>query len=142
MQSFPVTRIAKGILAIFAALLLSLMFYSTQSCRRYESRQAANARITAALEATYQSKLAHFQQDLPIGTARLQVEKYLTSQGILFSDDREIIAKLGDEPGDGFACDRWGVYVYFKFGRAERSDEVLPADPLTAISLRRIGHCL
>ena len=53
----------------------------------------------------------------------------------------EITVDLGNEP-DVFPCDRWGVYVTFEFGRARPDGEPSPLDPLKAVSLKRIGHCL
>jgi len=137
-----VERIAKIVLIIVGAAFLLLCFYACWGYRRYEARRRDNAGIAAELDATYQAQLSEFQRALPLGTARSDIEKYLTLQKTQFSSGREDVVKLGDEPGDGFTCDRWGVYVYFKFGRVRRSDEVLPEDPLTEITLQKIGHCL
>jgi hypothetical protein len=142
MRSSLVARIAKKLLVIFAVTLLLLSLYLVRAYRRYESQRKANARITAGLEAGFQSQLAHFQRDLPLGTPRVEVEKYLTSQEILHGRDRTIIVKLGDEPGDGLTCDRWSVYAYFEFGPAQAEAEPSPNDDLKIISLQRIGHCL
>jgi hypothetical protein len=52
------------------------------------------------------------------------------------------MVKLGEEPGDGFVCDRWTVYAEFEFTRAQPAVESSPADALNSISWKRIGHCL
>lgn len=132
----------RKVLVVVAVALIILFLYSARVYLKYRALRRANARIAAQLDVTYQAELVRFQRAVALGTARSEVEKYLTSQQIPFSNDQVIVVNLGDEPGDGFVCDRWRVSVYFEFDHAQTQTGQAPTSKLTAISLNRIGHCL
>jgi hypothetical protein len=90
-------------------------------------------------DSAYRTVIAQFQRDLPVGTPKSEVKKYLDSRNIqYFADERggsrieayEI--KIGEDPG-GLACEPWDVYVALEFSSA---------DVLRQIHIRRSQTCL
>jgi len=100
-----------------------------------------NLRIGKEKQSIFQVQLEAYQRDVPLGTPRTEVKDFLNNHKTSYADGRDILVKLGEMPGDGFACDRWMVSAKFEFGDASASSPG-PQDALTAISLQEIGHCL
>ena len=126
-------------LTIAVVALSAWMVYSKLERARRESH-AEHARR----EAAHRAALAPYQRDLPVGTSREDVDKYLISKHVKFSgvpgrgpaDAASYEVYLDEEPGDGFACDRWYVYILLEFKMA------LPFDTLREIRIQEIGHCM
>ncbi len=90
-------------------------------------------------ESAYRAAIAQFQRDLPLGTPRDEVQKYLDSRNIRYFvakrggtrvEAYEI--KIGEDPG-GLVCEPWDVSVALEFGSS---------DALSQVHLRRSGTCL
>jgi type II secretory pathway component PulJ len=111
---------------------------------KHEVRRAVARATQAKRDAAYQAVLAQFQRDLQLWMPRSGVEKYLDSRSVFYTTDGngDIQQKIGQEPGDGFTCDRWSVYVDFHFSRAQSESEVSEFDHLSSIAISKIGHCL
>ncbi|HEY3971562.1 MAG TPA: hypothetical protein VGM18_01080 [Candidatus Sulfotelmatobacter sp.] len=132
----------KPLVVIFVVVLLALVS-GRILVLRYEARRAAAARIEAERDARYQAKLAEFQRDLPRGSRRAEVGKYLGTRGTPYSDQMwNPRVKIDEYPGDGLACDRWSVYVEFRFNHTNRQVDPSPYDTLSDVSIQSIGHCL
>jgi len=105
-------------------------------------QSAAADRARAELEGGYQAQLLEYQHALRIGIPKAEVLEYLRNKKVPFSDWRGVLmVNLGREP-DVFPCDSWTVYVSLEFGQSQGRSEPSGEDPLEAISLKRIGHCL
>jgi hypothetical protein len=88
---------------------------------------------------SYQLTLAGFKRDLPIGTPKEDVRKYLESRNIQYNvawhggDRGETFQlEIGEDPG-GLVCEPWKVYIALDFSEA---------DVLRQIDIRRSGTCL
>ena len=129
--------------AIVAVIVIAVivLFSAAVFYKRYEARRTHLRLEQQAAEVVWHEFLMQFQRDVRLGTTRSEVKKYLEAKKMPYADGRDIMVKLGEEPGDGFACDRWSVYARFEFRNASATDPA-PQDALTAISLQRIGHCL
>ena len=126
-------------LVVVAGILLSGWLVYT----RHEERVAEHRAAQVNRDAAYQVVLAQFQRDLQLGLPRSGVKKYLESKHVQYSDwDWHIGTKIGEDPGDGFTCDRWGVYVDFQFNHIQGQLEPSEFDNLDSIAITRIGHCL
>jgi hypothetical protein len=93
----------------------------------------------ARRESAYRSAIAAFQHDLPIGTTRAEVNKYLGARKVDYhlvryggSDGDTYEIKIGEEPGN-LVCEPWNVYVALEFSSA---------DILRDVHIRKIGTCL
>jgi len=136
------TRLVKSALAILGIILLAVACYLVYGYRQLKLQSAAAHRTRSDLEVKFQSQHEQYQLDLPIGTPRAQVRKYLDSHKVQYNEWRgEISVHLGDEP-DVFPCDRWDVYVSLEFDHAQDKPESTLLDKLTKVSLKRVGHCL
>ena len=102
-------------------------------------------------EVAHRAALAPYQRDLPIDISRADVDKYLASIKATHltgwdkepADGPSYLVLLGEEPGDGFVCDHWNIYVSLKFKSSSGSRErPLPSDTLREIHIEQIGHCL
>jgi type II secretory pathway component PulL len=130
----------KRIIVSIAALVIvvsSLFLY-----RGHQTQQAHLRLEWQAAEMVWQEFLKQYQHDLPIGTARVGVRKYLDGQKALYIDGHEIMVKIGEMPDPGPVCDSWNIYVSLTFTRAQNQAEDSPLDTLTGASLKRVGHCL
>ena len=134
--------LAKWVLSIVGVSLCLILLYFANSYRQLKLQSAAADRARAELEVGYQAQLLEYQQALRIGIPKAEVLEYLRNKKVPFSDWRGVLmVNLGREP-DVFPCDSWTVYVSFEFGRSQGRSEPSGEDPLGAISLKRIGHCL
>jgi hypothetical protein len=127
-----------AVVVVAGALLSGWLVYA-----RHEARLAEYRIAQAKRDAAYQVVLARFQRDLQLWMPRSGVKRYLDLKHVPYSEwESTIRTKIGDEPGDGFTCDRWGVYVDFHFHRTQ--DQLQPSefDNLDSIAITRIGHCL
>ena len=123
--------IVVAVLAFSAAILY----------RRYEDRREKTSARLQAQFGVWDATLARLQHDLPVGTSRAEVKRYLDSEKFAYTEGDRVTVNLGQVPGDGFACDHWSAYLSFEFrslGEAGR----LPDARLNRISLNRFGHCL
>ncbi|HZW95783.1 MAG TPA: hypothetical protein VFF64_22745 [Candidatus Eremiobacteraceae bacterium] len=142
MTSCRVARLVKRILIILGVLLSVVLLYFAYAYRNLKLQSEAANRVRADREVTFQAELAQYRRVLRVGMPHSEVTKYLESRNVSYNEERgEITVNLGDEP-DVFPCNRWAVYVSFEFARAQPEVALSPQDPLTAISLKRIGHCL
>lgn len=92
----------------------------------------------ARQDAAYQKTLSQFQRDLPTGTSRAAVKKYLDSRKIEYhlvghggdeADSYEM--EIGKEPG-GLFCEPWIVIVSLEFNSA---------DTLRNVQILKLGAC-
>lgn len=127
------------VIVVVAGLLLSgWLVYA-----RYEARQAVYRAARAKRDAAYQVVLAQFQRDLQLSMPRSGVKRYLDLKQVSYSEwEWTIRTKIADESGDGFTCDRWGIYVDFHFYRTQGQLEPSEFDHLDSIAITKIGHCL
>ena len=124
---------------IVVAIAIAVVVLSAWLVHSRRESLAAHARR----EAAHRTALAPYQRDLLIGTSRMDVDTYLASKNVKYStlpgqgsDGPSYEVSLGEEPGDGFVCDRWSVSILFEFKMA------LPSDTLREIRIQEIGHCL
>lgn len=138
----PIPRFAKVLLALIGIALLAVFGYLAYGYRNLKLQSEAAARTRAQLETKHQAQLVEYQRDLPIGTPRSEIRKYLDAHRIAYNEWRhgEIVATLGDEPDVG-VCDSWRVYLSLEFV-PQKESETSPLDRLAQISLKRIGKCL
>jgi hypothetical protein len=87
----------------------------------------------------YQKALSQFQRDLPLGTPKGDVKKYLDSRDVRYFADKRGGSRIeayevtiGQDP-DSVVCERWDVYIALEFS----SDDVLKQ-----VRIRRTGTCL
>ncbi len=107
--------------------------------RRHIHDNAAQAQR----DATYHGILSSYQRELHAGMTRVEVQLYLDSRRISYLNDRnDYDVLIGEDPGDGLACDRWNVYVAFDFNISPRESKASASDTLREIKLRKIGHCV
>lgn len=140
-------KIAKLTAIAFAVVLL---FASAILLRRHQRANVAQAQR----DASYTRVLAIYKHDLPLGITRPQVKAYLDRHGVMYTgmywgqrpDAPAFAVKIGEDPGDGWVCDRWAVYVGLDFNASgvEKFDDFdgLPTDKLYEVKLHRIGHCM
>lgn len=130
--------------AVAIAALAGILFAGWLGYTRYEARQAEQRAAQAKRDAAYQVVLAQFQSDLQLGMPRSGVKKYLDSRRVPYVTDGngDMRQQIGQEPGDGFTCDRWSVYIDFHFSRVQGELEPSEFDNLSSIAIRKIGHCL
>jgi hypothetical protein len=88
---------------------------------------------------SYRAAVDRFQRDLPLGTPKADVRKYLDSRNIQYyaatrggSRVEAFEIKIGEDPG-GLVCEHWNVSVALEF-----SSE----DVLRQIHIKREGTCL
>lgn len=145
MKSFRVARLAKTLLIILGVFLLVVLLYAASVYRNLKLQSAAADRVAAELEVGYQAQLAEYRCAMRIGTPRSEVREYLNSKRIVYivynDRDGEIRVNLGRE-ASVLPCDYWTTYLSFEFGHAQSQAEPSSPDALSAISLKRIGHCL
>ena len=97
-------RKAIVVVVVAGALLSGWLIYARQ-----EARQAVYRAAQAKRDAAYQVVLAQYQRDLQLSTPRSGVKRYLDLKQVSYSEwEWTISTKIGDDPGDGFTCDRWG----------------------------------
>lgn len=88
-------------------------------------------------EAAYTTKVAKFQRDLPLGTSRLEIGKYLDSRNIEYREVHKSVTPTYeikiDETAGGLFCASWNIYIDFEF---------TSSDTLREIHTRGDGRCL
>jgi len=126
-------------IVVAAGLLLSgWLVYAT-----YEGRLAEHRAAQAKRDAAYQEQLDRFRHEAPLGMHRAEVRSYLDSKKVSYIQMNSSLAvKIGEDPADEWFCDRWYVYVEFRFSHLNGQTEPLPLDNLDGISIQRIGSCL
>jgi len=134
----------KKIVAVIAIAVVAISAWLVHS--RHKSL-AAQARGDAA----HRAALAPYLRDLPLGTSRADVDRYLDSKNVTrftvwgdgVTDGASYELSRSEEPGDGFVCDRWNVSIALEFKSSGGSRELaLPSDILREIHTKKIGHCL
>jgi hypothetical protein len=126
-----------AVIAIVVVLFSAWLVYA-----RHKSRLAEDRGAQAQRDAAYQATLVQIQQELPAGTRRDEVRKALQSRKMLSSEtDKDIEVGIGQDPGDGLVCDRWNVYLDFRFEHPEAQIDPSPMDKLQSISIKKLGHC-
>lgn len=127
----------KKVIALAVTILVILSSLWLVRSRR-EARRGREQR-----DAEYRDRLERFQHDLSLGTPRSGVRRYLDAQKMPYGEANwNFDVKIGDEPGDGWACDRWSVYVEIRFSHIKGQAEPSPFDNLDDIAIQKIGHCL
>ena len=129
--------------AIAAVAIAGVLIFVWQVGAKYEKQRDEARDAQAKRDAAYGVVLAQIRKEVRIGTPRSGVKHYLDSQSIVYSTDGngDVAEKIGEEPGDGLVCDRWGVYIDFHFHRAQGQAEPSEFDPLSSITIDKIGHC-
>jgi len=130
--------------AIAVTAFAGILFSGSLVYVRYETRQAEHRAAQAKRDAAYQVVLVQFQRDLQLGMPRSGVKKYLDSRSVSYATDGngDLTHQIGQEPGDGFICDRWNVSIDFHFSRAQGELGASEFDHLSSIAINKIGHCL
>lgn len=123
-------------IAILIIVVSAIILY-----RRHEAKLARLRLEQEAAEMVWREFVTGYQHEVPLGTTRSEVKKYLDGKQVRYSDGREIMVKLGETPDDGLVCDYWNVYASFAFEKSG-TEAPSPLDKLTGITLQRIGHCL
>ena len=132
MRRIARKRVVIGI-AVVTALLSSWFVHSKIEAHRAQAQR----------EAVYQQQLDHFQRDMRLGTSRAEVKRYLDSKKISYSRiNSNLDVRIGEDPSEQWYCDRFYVYVEFRFSHLKGQTEPLPLDNLSGISIQRIGTCL
>ncbi len=127
---------------VTASIAVLVVICSLIILHRRDEAQKARLRLERQLaQSLYQEFVTRSYREIPPGTSRAEVKKYLDGQKLLYGDGREILVKLGEFPDDGPVCDSWSFYASYEFGVANSFDP-LPQDRLSAISMKTIGHCL
>ena len=90
-------------------------------------------------DSAYHKALFQFQHDLPLGTPKDEVKKYLDSRNVQYFADKRggsrieaFEIKIGEDPG-GPVCEPWDVYAALEFS---------PDEVLRQVRIRRTGTCL
>jgi len=74
---------------------------------------------------------------------RAEVQSYLDAKKVSYNQiNSNLDIKIGEDPADEWYCDRWYVYVEFRFSHLKGQTEPLPFDNLDNISIQKIGRCL
>jgi hypothetical protein len=129
--------------ALTLVVVVGILFSGWLVYARHEARRAEAKAAQAKRDAAYQAVLAQFQRSLQLGTSRADVRKYLDSQNTPYGERSwDIVQKIGEDPGDSYACDRWSVFVALKFNRLQGQKDPSPFDNLGSISIEKMGHCL
>lgn len=128
--------------------LVIVLIFGLAVLRHYHLRaEEARARVQAQQakrDAEYSKILLGYERKPPLGTTRLQVKSYLEAQKLSYSpseSDYSYALLIGREPGDGFVCDRWNVYIVFDFNTAAVVVGESEKDTLREIKLQKVGHC-
>jgi hypothetical protein len=108
------------------------------------ARHKKNERNAQAIrDQTYQSSLLRFQAALPLGIDREGVVRYLDSHGLVYvPSSKDVLVKIGEEPGEFPICKKWVVYVSLRFNYKTLQVEPKPQDDLGSIAIQKIGVCL
>jgi len=130
----------KRVVASIAVLVIVVS--SSILYRRHQAQQAHLHLEWRAAEVVWQEFLKQYQHDLPLGTSRAGVRKYLDGQKALYIDGHEIMVKIGEMPDPGPVCDSWNIYVSLRFTRAQNQAADSALDTLTGATLKKVGHCL
>lgn len=113
-----------------------------------------SVRVRARRNAGYEVLLRQYQSDLHVGMTRTEVARYLDSHQVPYGpvfegesgDAWSYDVRIGEEPGDGIACDKWYVYIKFNFTATKpiAGPEVAPvdSDTLREIKISKVGVCL
>jgi hypothetical protein len=131
---------AQKVAALIALLVIALSLAVLY--RRHEATRAHLRRERQAAEMVWQEFVTVYQRDVPLGTARSEVKKYLDGQKARYIDGRNIMVRLGETPDDGLFCAYRYVYASFDFSPPQNQTDPSPLAKLTGISLKRVGHCL
>jgi hypothetical protein len=130
-----VTLVKKGIAVAAVASILILLWFA------YSARR----------EERYRATLAHYENELAIGTPRAEVQKYLDSRGVQYLRDFQWVAWQPDGlhsiaitlgPASGNLGCTWTAYLELEFelsNHSIRGDAAL-SDRLRAIRIRKIGR--
>jgi hypothetical protein len=93
----------------------------------------------ARRDSAWRAAIVQFQRDLPIGTSKADVQRYLNARNIRYlaatrggSRVEAYEIKIGEDPG-GLVCEPWDVSVALEFSSA---------DVLKQIHISRSGTCL
>jgi hypothetical protein len=130
------------------AVIAAVAFGSWFIHRRMEADRRQAQLAHAEREAAHRALLASYQHELPLGRSRAWVKNYLDSKKLPYSEVGDALTvNVATEPGDGFVCDSWTVYVQLKFETIPSQQEWIrpeesPSDKLKSVSLQQIGHCL
>jgi hypothetical protein len=86
------------------------------------------------IDAAFAQAVQQFEHDLPVGTPRLTVEKYLDGRTFpRFRDNGSYEVLIGKQAGDGLVCVSWNVYVVIHLDSTDKVSDV---------RLRKVGRCL
>ncbi len=125
----------KVIAIVFAVAILSSFWY-------LHSRIAAR-KAQAQRDQLYQAKLHFFQRSVRLGMHRSEAQAYLDSEKVSYGQmNSDLAVKIGEDPSSVWYCDRWFVYIKFRFNQLRGQTNPSPLDNLESISIQRIGHCL
>jgi hypothetical protein len=131
----------KRFLAIAVGILVLLLVTATILYKRLEHRRdLALAHMQAQFD-VWHGTLQRLQHDLPVGTARAEVKRYLDSGRIVFNDGERITVNLGLVPGERFHLHYWSAHLSFEFRRLGEA-RLLPDAKLNNIYFKKFGHCL
>jgi hypothetical protein len=139
----------KKVIIASAVIIIALFAWLVSMKLERERRELKT--ILARRDAAHRTALAPYLHDLPLGMSRADVDRYLASKNMTHftvwgdraTDGASYELSRSEEPGDGFACDRWYVSIGLEFKSSGGSRELaLPSDILREIHTKQIGHCL
>jgi hypothetical protein len=126
----------KGLAFVAAVMIVLSSLWLVRS--RHQSRRAQEVR-----DALYQEQLSRFQRNVQLGMHRVDVKSYLDSAKVSYLQmNSNLDVKIGEDPAAEWYCDRWYVYIEFRFSHVGGQVEPVPLDNLDSISIQKIGSCL
>ena len=125
----------KALVLVLALAIPSLLWFLHS---RREARRAEEQR-----DAVYRTKLQSFEHDLRLGMSRSDVKGYLDAKRIPYIQmNSDLAVKIGEDTSRQWYCNRWYVYVDFRFNLLKGQTEPSSLDNLDHISIQKIGSCL
>jgi hypothetical protein len=129
--------------ALAAVAIAGVLVLVWQVWAKYEAMREEADAAQAERDVAYQEALARFQHDVRLGMHRVEVRSYLDSEKVSYSQiNFNLDIKIGEDPAGEWYCDRWYIYVEFRFNRPKGQTEPSPLDNLDSISIQKIGRCL
>ena len=136
------------VVAVMVAI--AVLAASVDLFRRHRRAQAAQAKR----DTFYAKVLEGYRLDLQPGMTRSQIKKYLESRHVQYGpilwrgsgNAWSYEFKIGEDPGDGWVCDHWTVYIGLDFDspvvETPETSDGLPTDKLTKVELHKLGTCV
>lgn len=146
MSDLGVRSLNKARKRVGLVLVLLLLFGFVFLFLNHLRAKEAEAQAQAQRDAEYSKVLSGYEYKLNPGITRTEVKSYFESQKLSYVpsgiDEHSYWLLIGEEPGSGFVCDRWNVYIVFSFNTSAHAIAPSNADRLSEIKIQKVGHCL